>query len=118
MSDKIFLKMFAEYTEFSKKTLNGKLGKTAQFSMEYIQRVSLYHLLERAVHEGILDLYIQVLSEFTDLFFVTNRQNYARWMAKHQLDLLNMPMSHPGLKVQLCEGLFSIRRTNNQSCSH
>lgn len=35
-------------------------------------------------------------------------------MAKHQLDLMNLPTTHPGLKEFLANGLFSIRHTNKQ----
>ena len=37
-----------------------------------------------------------------------------RWMAKHQLDLMNLPATHPGLKEILVAELFSIWRTDNQ----
>ena len=69
--------------------------------------------MNRAVRENDVDLYVYALTTVIDLFFATNRQNYARWMAKHQLDLMNLPATHPGLKEMLAAELFSIRRTDN-----
>jgi len=87
---------------------------TARFYMQYIQRVNLYHIIDRAIRESNVDLYTWALTQTTDIFFGTNRQNYARWMSKHQLDLMNITTTHPGLKEMLVAGLFSIRRTDNQ----
>lgn len=54
------------------------------------------------------------LTELTDLFFAMNRQNYARWMAKYRLDLMNIEITHPGLRNIVNAGAFSVRRTNNE----
>ena len=64
----------------------------------------------RSLREHV-DLYTYALTSVIDLFFATNRHNYARWMSKYQLDLMNLPATHPGLKEMLAAGLFSIRRT-------
>ena len=109
-----FVKIFEEYTRYSQATLNGELGPTAQFYMQHIQRVNLYLIIDRAIRESDVDLYTWALTQATDIFFGTNRQNYARWMSKYQLDLLNITITHPGLKELLIAGLFSIRRTDNQ----
>ena len=82
--------------------------------MQHIQRVNLYLIIDRAIQESDVDLYTWALTQATDIFFGTNRQNYARWMSKYQLDLLNITITHPGLKELLIAGLFSIRRTDNQ----
>ena len=39
--------------------------------------------------------------------------NYARWMAKYQLYLLNMDETHPGLRDILKAGGFAVRRTDH-----
>lgn len=108
-----FERLLGDYRVFTQSTLDGQLGKTARFCMEYVERVNLFHILDRSVRECNVDLYLYALTEATDLFFATNRHSYARWMAKHQLNLINLPTTHPGLKELLTGGLFSIRRTNN-----
>ena len=37
--------------------------------------------------------------------------NYAQWLSKFQLDLVNVEQSHPGIRSILNNGAFSIRRT-------
>ena len=108
-----FVKLFKEYTQYTLATLNGERGPTAKFYMQNIQRVNLYLIIDRAIRESEVDLFTWGLTQATDIFG-TNRQNYARWMSKYQLDLMNITITHPGLKEMLLAGLFSIRRTDNQ----
>lgn len=83
--------------------------------MGYVVQAHLFHIVDRAVHEAHLDLSTYALTSVKDLFFVTNNHNYARWMAKHQLDLMSlMPTIQPGLKEMLADGLFSIRGDDYQ----
>ncbi|KAG1693158.1 Complement component receptor 1-like protein [Nymphon striatum] len=109
-----FIMLFDEYSRYTEATLDGKHGSTAKFYMQHVQRVNLYHIIDRAIRESNIDLYTFALTQATDIFFGTNRQNYARWMSKYQLDLMNITTTHPGLKEMLVAGLFSIRRTDNQ----
>ena len=108
-----FNMLFAEYTHCCQATLDGTQGPTPRFYMQYINRINLYHIIDRAVRECDVNLYTWALTQAVDIFFGTNRQNYARWMSKHQLDLMNLPSTRLGLKEMLI-GLFSIRRTENQ----
>ena len=73
--------------------------------------------MERSVRENNIDLFVSVLTPMTDLFFATNRPNYARWMSKYQLDIINCDKTHPGLRALLDSGGFSIRRTGNEFSS-
>ena len=109
-----FIRLFDKYTEYTLATLNGEQGPTAQFYMQHVQRVNLYLIIDRAIRESDVDLFTWALTQAIDIFFGCNRQNYARWMSKYQLDLMNITITHPGLKELLVEGLFSIRRTDNQ----
>jgi len=110
----MFVHLFEHFEKYKRDTESGALGKTAQFWAMYIQYVQLYHLLERAVRETDVNLFIATLTPITELFFVTNRHNYARWMSKYQLDLINIEETHPGLRQLLDDGGFSIRRSNNE----
>lgn len=110
----LFLQLFEAFEKFKEDAESGALGKTAQFWAMYIQYIQLYHLLERSVRETDIDLFITTMTQITDLFFATNRQNYARWMSKYQLDLMNMDDSHPGLRQILDKGGFSVRRSSNE----
>lgn len=109
----LFLDVFESFEKLKDDAETGALGKTAQFWTMYIRYIQIYHNLERAIRETDLDLFITTLTPMTDLFFATNRQNYARWMSKYQLDLMNIDNSHPGLRRILDNGGFSIRRSDN-----
>lgn len=110
----VFRGLFEAFEEFKMSVENGRLGRTAQFWAMYIRYIHIYHIVERAVRETDIDLFITMLTPITDLCFATNRQNYARWMSKYQLDLMNLDDSHPGLRHLLENGGFSIRRSNNE----
>lgn len=109
-----FIRLFEEYSTYTRLTLNGDHGPTARFCIQYCKWVELYRIIDRAVRESDVDLYAYALTQAVDLFFGTNRLNYARWISKHQLDLINLTTTHPGLKEMLTAGLFSIRRSSNQ----
>ena len=53
------------------------------------------------------------------VFFATSRPNYAGWMTRYHLDLLNIDETHPGARAMLEAGLYpsegSIRPKNEQT---
>ena len=49
-------------------------------------------------------------------FFASGQPNYSRWMMKYHLNLLNIDITHPGVKEFLEQGALSIRR--RQKLSH
>ena len=55
--------------EFTQETRNGNHGKTAQYWMEYVNMLHLYHKFSRNIRTGYLDLYIYCLQQMTALFF-------------------------------------------------
>ena len=110
----LFTVVFEAFEKFKEDVECGEHGQTAQFWTMYIRYIQVYHFLERSIRETDIDLFVSSMAVITDLFFATNRQNYARWMSKYQLDLLNIDNTHPGLRQLLQEGGFSVRRTNNE----
>ena len=57
-----------------------------------------------------VDLFAYALCDMSKVFFTTNHQNYARWMTRYALELVNI---NDSLKEVLIRGGFSVRRTNN-----
>ena len=101
-----------KYVEYTKCTLSGKHGNTARFWMTYVKLVDIYLRFSRACRTNDLELFIYSLGEMCPLFFTTSRPNYARWMVRYYLNLLNVDQTHPGVKQILAGGALSIRRTN------
>ncbi len=46
------------------------------------------------------------------VFFAANRPNYARWMVRYHLNLLNIDDSHLGVRIMLENGGLTVRRTS------
>ena len=108
----VFKDCIEKYSEFTEETKSGKHGATAQYWMMYVEYVHAYHTLERAVRTNNIDLYTRALTPVIGLFFMVGHINYARWMSKFQLDLLNIDQSHPGIRHLLEDGAFSVRSTD------
>ncbi len=71
-------------------------------------------LFSRAVRTNDVDLFIFMLGEMIGIFFAANRQNYSRYnMCLYYLRLLNMDITHPGIKQQLEQGGLSVRLSSN-----
>lgn len=100
------------YNIYKQQTLNGEFGKTPQFYLIYINLVHYYLTLSRCIRNGDFELFKFVLPKITNLFFMCNQQNYARWTVKYSDNLQKVAQSHPDLFEQFQNGFFSIQRTN------
>ena len=100
-----------EYFKFKQDVRRGKLGKTAQFWLVYIDIIwNIKHLI-RATKTNDLDLHIISLENMCPLFFSMDQQNYARFLTCYILLLLNLDVSHPGARKLLKEKGFSVCRS-------
>lgn len=53
-----------------------------------------------------------ILSKISNIFFIFNHQNYARWLVKYEDNLKKVDESHPGLSARFESGSFGVKRTN------
>ena len=81
--------MVTKYDSYLEETLNGKMGKTAQFWMTYAKIVGLIQLMQRAIKINDTALNSFALFEVTSIFFMSNHHNYARWMSLYFLFPVN-----------------------------
>ena len=102
--------LVTKYFLYCDDTLSGARGKTAQFWMIYCSLMDTYLLFHHSVKTNDVDLFAYALHDMTKIFFSTNHFNYARWMTRYALELLNIDES---LKETLRNGGFSVKRTNN-----
>ena len=79
------VRLLKGYESYSEKTKTGKHGKTAQFSMIYMQCIEMYLHLERSVRTNGVELYTHSLGEMVPVMWATNRPNYKRWGTKSYL---------------------------------
>lgn len=100
-----------DYNMYKQKTRNGEHGKTPQFYLIYINLVHYYLTLSRSVRTGDFELFKFVLPKITNLFFICNQPNYARWTVRYCANLLNVAETHPDLFEEFQGGFFGIQRT-------
>ena len=104
--------LLIDFLNYETKTLNGDLGKTAQFYALYISFINNYLMFTRSIRLGNFELFKQVISKMVDLFFIFNQGNYSRWLLKYQNDLLRVHLTHPGLQNDFKNGYFGVKRTD------
>ncbi|XP_050505694.1 uncharacterized protein LOC126883969 [Diabrotica virgifera virgifera] len=104
-------KIFEDYAQFKKDTLQGNHGKTPQIFMMYIQLIDYYLMLEFSIRTANFDIYKYVLEKMTNIFFAFNHQNYARYLTIYLNKLEKIEETHPGLIQEYGDCFFGIRRT-------
>ncbi|GFW80337.1 hypothetical protein TNCV_2944701 [Trichonephila clavipes] len=90
------------YNIFKQRCLSGEHGKTSQFYLIYINLIHHYLDLSRSIRTWDFVLFISTLPKITNIFFICNQQNYARWTVKE---------THPDLYEEFKQGCFGIKRT-------
>lgn len=114
MANEDCTEMIRQYSAFKDEIRNGEHGKTAKFWIDYMDKVLLVLLFQRATKENNLDLHIFCLQELCPLFFSYDHPNYARYTTVYMLSMLNLHLSHPGAEKLLCHGL-SVSRSDVKS---
>lgn len=102
------------YRIYKQRSLNGEYGKTQQFYVIYINLINHYLQLSRSIRVGDFELFKLVLPKMTNLFFICNQQNYARWTVKYTDNLMKVAETHPDLFEGFQRGYFGIKRTTKQ----
>lgn len=99
------------YEIYKQQSLNGEHGKTSQFYMIYINLIHHYLNLSHSIRTGHFELFKSVLPKITDLFFMCNQPNYARWTVKYSDNLSRVAETHLDLYQGFQQGCFGIKRT-------
>ena len=82
MSNPAVVNLLKAYEKYSEKTKIGMYGKTAQFTMNYMECIEMFLHLERGVRTNGVELYTHSLGEMIPIMWATNRPNYKRWGTK------------------------------------
>ena len=109
-----FLRLIDAYTEYTRSTLGGEHGSTAQYWIGYTELVDTFLLFNRASRTNDVDLFVFALSKLCPIFFACNRPNYARWMVKYLHNLINVDSTHPGVRAALEGGARGELTRNSQ----
>ena len=104
--------VLSSLTRFRSAVKAGKLGKTAQFWLSYMDHVRLVLQLLEAVKTNNYLLYVASIHEMSSLFFSFDGQNYARYLTYFSVFLSNIDISHPGARKLIESGAFSVARSH------
>ena len=90
-------------------TSDGKRGKTANYWINYVNMIHLYHEFSRSIRTGDLDLSISSLPKMTNYFFAFNELHYDRWTRKYHDNLLKLPETHSEVYLEFKNKFFGIQ---------
>ena len=62
--------------------------------MQYVQIIEFFIRFLRSIRSSDFELYFDAIYEITNMFFIFNQPNYARWSLSYVSELLNMKFSN------------------------
>ena len=87
----------------------GKLRKTAQYWLIYMEMLSKLHQFQFAINNNNLLMQITAWEVFLLLCFATNKVHYAQCGTFYIQQLKNLDLTYPGAFEEICE-MVSVRR--------
>lgn len=102
---------FTCYEKFRKGVSEGKIGKTAQFWLSYVNHVQLVLSLSESVKTHNFHLYVHCMYLMADLFFSYGGHNYARYLTYFAQYITNIEETHPGATELLQRGAIGVARS-------
>lgn len=102
-------KLYEEYCKFRKSASEGKIGKTAQFWILYMDLMKLQHQIHTAIQTNDFEMRLDVWEKMLPYYFAFNKTNYARYGSWYVELLRNIDTQYPGLKPLLKTGGLSVQ---------
>ena len=68
-----------KYESYRQEVRDGKIGKTAQFWMIYLDIMRIQHKIHTAVQTNNFEMRMQAWDEMLPFYFAFNKTNYARY---------------------------------------
>ena len=93
--------LISRYQQFKTDVRNGKLGKTAQFWMMYIDLMELQQLAHTSIQTNDYDMRLYAWENILPYYFALNKVNYARYGTYYVETLKQIDIRYPGLKPLL-----------------
>ena len=97
------------YELFRENVRDGKLGKTAQFWLIYLDLMRMQHFIHTAVQENDFNLRFHAWEYFIPFYFAFNKTNYGRYGSFYLETMRVMETKYPGLKEMLKDAGLSVQ---------
>ena len=97
MSCEEFEELSILYTKYRQEVSNGTHGKTAQFFLQYMDRVWLLLRFDEATKSNNFDLHLSSLQQLCPLLYSMDHHNYARYLTYYVFTLVHMPQEQKNL---------------------
>ena len=101
--------LISRYQQFKTDVRNGKLGKTAQFWMMYIDLMELQQLAHTSIQTNDYDMRLYAWENILPYYFALNKVNYARYGTCYLETLKQIDIRNPGLKTLLEKRKISVQ---------
>ena len=102
-------KISNSFETFCVNVRDGKLGKTAQFWLIYLDLMRMQHFIHTAVQENEFNLRFHAWKYFIPFYFALNKTNYARYGSFYLETMRVMETKFPGLKEMLKHAGLSVQ---------
>ena len=102
---------FEAYQSFKASVRIGKLAKTSQYWLSYMDNVWMILMLIKSTKSNDLDLHITVLYKLCPLLFAFDHHKYAIYLPVYLMMLMNLNKTHPGADDFLPNNGFSVCRS-------
>ena len=99
----MFSSLASQYDSYKEKARSGKLGKTPQYWLIYLDLIYLQAMAHSAVQENDIEKLAFAWFSFLPFYFVLDKRNYARYGRFYATLFLNMEATCTGLKTLLAE---------------
>jgi hypothetical protein len=103
----------SQYNEYRESVRSGKIGKTPQFWIMYLDLMQLQHYIHTAVQENNFDLRLYCWETALTYFFAFNKMNYGRYGSYYVQILKHIDLMFPGLKDLLLKGGIGVQAQVN-----
>ena len=110
--------LISRYQQFKTDVRNGKLGKTAQFWMMYVDLMELQQMAYTSIQTNDYDMRLYAWENILPYYFALNKVNYARYGTYYVETLKQIDIRYPGLKPivgkkgNVCTGSNSVSSSN------
>ena len=84
-----------------------------RFWKSYLDMSELFLCIIYATRSGDWELYVESIRSILPWVFTYDRQNYARYLTLHFMDLLNLEENYPSVHCEFIKGSFAVQMSSD-----